>query len=208
MESSLLVCISFPMRYDACMSAKKIITIAGKLGSGKSTTAKKIAQELNLEHFSSGDFLRKLAEQKDITLQELLNQAETNPQIDTDIDTMIASYADKENIIIDSRLAYHWIPDSFKVYLEIDPEVAAERMYTNLLENESRKKTEDSSSVEEMKQKMIKRHEGDVRRYAKLYNINHTDHSNFDLVVNTGYEENNLEEVVKKIVDGYKKHVS
>ncbi|MEZ4103369.1 MAG: nucleoside monophosphate kinase [Candidatus Paceibacterota bacterium] len=39
---------------------KQIITIAGKPGSGKSTTAKRLSGELNYAHFSSGDFFRQV----------------------------------------------------------------------------------------------------------------------------------------------------
>lgn len=182
---------------------KKIITIAGKLGSGKSSTAKKIARMLNMQHFSSGDFLRKLAEERNMTIKELMIAAETDPQIDNDIDSILKSKAGEENLIIDSRLAFHWIPDSFKVYLEIDPDVAAERMFYDLESNESRQKSEHSKSIAEMKKNMIERHESDVKRYQKLYGINHTDHANFDLVINTGLPENDLDTVVKKIICAY-----
>lgn len=182
---------------------KHIITIAGKLGSGKSSTAKRIAKMLNMQHFSSGDFLRSVAEERNMSIKELMLAAETDPQIDHDIDDLLKSKASGDNLIIDSRLAFHWIPNSFKVYLEIDPDVAAERMFFDLETNESRQKSEHSKSVAEMKKNMIDRHESDVRRYENLYGINHTRHENFDLVINTGLPENDLETVVKKIICSY-----
>lgn len=182
---------------------KNIITIAGKLGSGKSSTAKKIASLLNLEHFSSGDFLRKVAENRGLSIKELMLAAESDPQIDHDIDEVLKSKGSESDLIIDSRLAFHWIPESFKVYLDIDPDIAVERMFSDLQTNESRKRSEHSQTIEEMKQNMIDRHDSDVKRYKALYDINHTEHKNFDLVINTGLKENDLEAVVAKIITEY-----
>ena len=50
---------------------KEIITIAGANGSGKSSTAKKIAQQLGFKHLSSGDLMRQIAKENNITLEEL-----------------------------------------------------------------------------------------------------------------------------------------
>lgn len=182
---------------------KSIITIAGKLGSGKSSASKELAHRLGFQHFSSGDFLRKVAEDRNISIKELMIAAESDSQIDYDIDQVLRDKGTEEDLVIDSRLAFYWIPESFKVYLEIDPEIAAQRMFLNLNENEDRKRTENSESVEEMKNNMIARHESDKKRYQNLYNLNHTDHSHFDLVIDTGLSENNLETVVQKIIENY-----
>ena len=187
--------------------SKKIITIAGKLGSGKSSAAKQVAKMLNLQHFSSGDFLRQVATERGVNIKELIIAAETDPQIDYDIDAVLQSKSNEEDLIIDSRLAFHWIPESFKVYLEIDPNIAAERMLIDLDTNESRQQSEHAKNLSEMKQNMIERHESDVKRYQNLYQLNHTDHAHFDLVINTGDPKNNLDEVVKQIINGYLEHI-
>lgn len=184
---------------------KKIITIAGKLGSGKSSTAKKIAKLLNLEHFSSGDLMRSIGKERGLSIKEIALVAETDLSVDKQIDDILKSMINKENIIIDSRLAFHWIPDSFRVYLDINSDVASKRMFQDLEDNESRKRSEYSESIKEMKQHMLERHESDVRRYQKLYGIDHTDHNNFDLVIDTGLVENDLEAVVKMIISEYLK---
>ncbi len=186
---------------------KKIITIAGKLGSGKSSTAKMVAHMLNFKHFSSGDFLRQVAVDRGLSIKELMIAAETDPQIDHDIDQVLRDKANEDHMVIDSRLAFHWIPESFKVYLEIDPNIAAKRMFFDLETNESRQQSEHTVNMEQMKQEMIERHESDIKRYEALYGINHTDHNHFDLVINTGLAENNLETVVKNIVQAFIEHM-
>ncbi|MAQ77256.1 hypothetical protein CL684_01910 [Candidatus Campbellbacteria bacterium] len=188
------------------MEPKKIITIAGKLGSGKSSAAKKVAKLLNLTHFSSGDFLRGIATERGLSIQELVKQAESNPEIDKQIDDVLKNKGGESNLIIDSRLAFHWIPESYKVYLEIDPDVAAVRMLMDLETNESRLKSEHAKNIEEMKAKMQSRYQSDIKRYKSLYNIDHTDHKHFDLVIDTGLPENDLDTVVQKIVQGFLEH--
>ncbi len=187
------------------MGKKKIITIAGKLGSGKSTTAKKLARMLNWKHFSSGDFLRHVANERGMSIKDLMIAAESDPSIDHDIDSLLKEKGKEEKIVIDSRLAFHWIPESFKVYLDIDPDLAAKRMFFDLETNESRQESEHAKNIEEMKEQMRIRHESDKKRYKKLYGIDHTDKSQFDLVINTGLPENDVDAVVKKIIDAYLK---
>ncbi len=182
---------------------KHIITISGKLGSGKSSTAKKIAKILNFDHFSSGDFLRKVAEGRGMSIKDLMIAAESDESIDREIDTLLEEKGKEDKLVIDSRLAFHWIPHSFKVYLDIEPDIAAERMFYDLETNESRQQSEHCKNIEEMKQSMIERYNSDIKRYQKLYGINYTDPKNFDLIIDTGKKENNLETVVKTIIDAY-----
>src|SRR4029079_8844125 len=106
-----------------------------------------------------------------------------------------------------SRLAFHWIPESFKVYLDLPPEIAKERILNNLKENELRRQSEESATSEEIHAKIIARRESEKKRYKELYGIeDHTDKNNFDLVIDTN--KNNLEQVVSIIVSEYKKWIS
>ncbi len=183
--------------------SKHIITISGKLGSGKSTAAKKISKILNFDHFSSGDFLRRVAESRGMSIKDLMIAAESDESIDREIDNLLCEKGKEEDLVIDSRLAFHWIPDSFKVYLDIDPNIAAERMFYDLETNESRQQSEHSQSLEEMKQNMNERYESDIKRYQLLYGIDYTDKKHFDLVLDSGKKENTIDVVVKKIIDAY-----
>ena len=47
------------------------ITISGKAGSGKSTVAKLLSEKLNLRHYSIGDLMRAIADEKGLNLLEL-----------------------------------------------------------------------------------------------------------------------------------------
>ena len=182
---------------------KEIITIAGTLGSGKSSTADMIAKKLGYNRFSSGDFMRKIALEMGISLNELSVKAQTDDSIDKKIDAAVQE-AGKLNkkIVVDSRLAFHWIPKSFKVYLNLPPEIAKERIFGDLQKNQLRKESEKATTSEEI-YGMIRRRRSEEDRYKKLYGIDHTDRNNFDLIIDT--EKNNLEQVVDIIIEEYKK---
>lgn len=186
---------------------KEIITITGTLGSGKSSTADLVAKELGFRRFSSGDFMRKIALEMGMSLNELSIKAQTDENIDKKIDEEVRKAGEMENIVIDSRLAFHWIPESFKVYLDLPPEIAKERILNNLKENELRRQSEESATSEDIHAKIISRRESEKKRYKEIYGIeDHADKSNFDLVIDTN--KNNLDQVVNIIVSEYKKWIS
>jgi cytidylate kinase len=184
---------------------KEIITISGSLGSGKSSTADLVAKKLNFKRFSSGDFMRKIALGMGISLNELSIKAQTDNSIDKKIDEEVKKAGEMEKVVIDSRLAFHWIPNSFKVYLDLPPEIAKERILNNLKVNTLRRQSEESSSSEEIYEKIISRLKSEKKRYKDLYEIDHTDKNNFDLVIDTN--KNNLEQVVDIILAEYKKWI-
>lgn len=182
---------------------KEIITICGGLGSGKSSTAKMVAEKLKFEHFSSGDFFRQVGLELGLSVNEINKRAETDPRIDEMTDQKLRDMRDKEKVVIDSRTAYHWIPESFKVYLDLPPEIAKQRVLNNVKENKLRQQSEQSSTLEEVYKKMIERFESEQKRYWDLYKINNKDMSQYDLVVDTNI--NNLQEAVDIVVSEYKK---
>ncbi|MFA5791743.1 MAG: AAA family ATPase [Candidatus Paceibacterota bacterium] len=184
---------------------KEIITICGGLGSGKSSTAKKVAEILEFKHFSSGDFFRQVGLELGLSVTETNIRAETDPKIDEMTDQKMRDLRDKDKIVIDSRLAHHWIPESFKVYLDLPTEIAKERIMNSIKEDKLRAQSEQVSSVEEVFEKMNERFESEQKRYWTLYKIDNTKKNQFDLVIDTN--KNNLEQVVNIIVSEYKKWI-
>ena len=184
------------------MEKKEIITICGGLGSGKSSTAKMVASKLGFEHFSSGDFFRQVGLELGLSINELNKKAETDPSIDIKTDEKLRDMNNRSKVVIDSRTAYHWIPQSFKVYLDLPVDIAKQRILNSIKENKLRQQSEQSNTVEEVYTKMIERFESEQKRYWDLYKINNKDMSNFDLVVDTN--KNNLEQVVEIVIVAYK----
>jgi CMP/dCMP kinase len=187
------------------MDKKHIITIAGKLGSGKSSTAKMVAKMLNYEHHSTGEFMRQMASEKNIKLDELSKMAETDDSIDKELDDHNLEIGKMNNVILDSRLGFYFIPDSFKVFLELDPRIASERILEDRKSNPDRhKEAVGFNTKEEIAESINNRLLSERKRYQYLYKIeNHTAHNNFDLVIDT--EKIPLEEVSKKVIEEYNK---
>jgi len=182
---------------------KEIITICGGLGSGKSSTAKKVAEVLGFKHFSSGDFFRQVGLELGLSVTETSIRAETDPTIDEMTDQKLRDMCNAEKVVIDSRTAYHWIPESFKVYLDLPKDIAKERILNSIKENQLRAQSEQVKNSEEVLEKMTARFESEQKRYWDLYKINNTDKKQFDLVVDTN--KNNLKQVVDIVVSEYKK---
>lgn len=185
------------------MNKKEIITITGTLGSGKSSTADGLAKELGYRRFSSGDFMRQIALKHGMSLNELQAIAEKDSSIDLEIDEAVRNAGTEEKIVIDSRLAFHWIPESFKVYLDLPPEIAKERVMHSLKDNLLRQQSEHATNADEAYQKITERLESEKKRYWELYKVDRTDRKNFDLIVDT--DKNNLEQVITIVLEEYKK---
>ena len=179
---------------------KSIITIGGPPGSGKSTIAKRTADRLGYDHYSSGDFMREMAKDRGLTLEELSKKAETNPEIDKKIDARNKKLADKTNIVVDSRLAFYFIPDSFSVYLDVSFDEAARRIYSD--EHKKRATSgEDHNELKPLKKDIAERLASEKKRYHDLYHIDHTNHKHYDLIIDTDTKD--IATVTQIVLDEY-----
>ena len=102
-------------------------------------------------------------------------------------------------MIIDARLGWYAVPDSFKVYLRVDVDEAAKRAFND----PNRKETESFATVEEQKADLIKRFNLENERYYNLYGVRKEDMSNYDFVLYT--TELTPEEANNKIIEAYEK---
>ena len=181
---------------------KSIITIAGKPGSGKSSTADLVASRLGYARHSSGDFMRAIARRRGVSINTLSEIAESDETIDFEIDEENKKLNDAADIVVDARLAFHFIPESFKVYLDLDLPTAARRIFGQ--RHPSRKESgEAAQTPREMEALIAARLASEKKRYRHLYGIDHTDPRNFDLVINTAHHS--LPEVADIIVEEYQK---
>jgi cytidylate kinase len=180
---------------------RQVITIAGSLGSGKSSTAKAVALALEFRHFSSGDLFRQLAVERGESIEAMNISAEVQRDIDLKVDNLLQEmYRTDEKLVIDSRMAWHWMPHSFKVFLVLDPDTAAERIF-NHLRDEGRM-SEDATSVQEVRTSIDRRFASEQKRYAALYGVNPTDPLNFDMLLNT--KHNDLQTVTEMVSAAYR----
>ncbi|MFC4447701.1 (d)CMP kinase [Halorussus aquaticus] len=154
-----------------------LITVSGPPGSGKSTTASKLADALDLDHVSGGDIFRELADERGYTTLEFNKLAEEDDQIDRDLDRRLRSIAaEREDVVLESRLA-GWLAGEhadFRIWLDAPLDVRAER----IAEREDK-------SVAETREETAARQGSEADRYREYYDIDITDLTIYDLSVNT-----------------------
>lgn len=184
------------------MQKKHIITLAGRPGSGKSSTSRALATQLGYEHFSSGDLFRAIGKERGSDVHQANLVAEKDSNIDTIVDNRLREIGEtQENVVIDSRLAWHWIPTSFKVYLNLDLHTAAKR----IIEHGDPARLEHEHIPNDPKAyatALQSRLDSEARRYKALYNADPYDPANYDLVVDTSKKD--FETVVQEIITSYK----
>ncbi len=169
------------------------ITITGGLYSGKSCVAKAISEAIDYTYFSVGELQRKLAVEKGMSIMEY-NDYMFHNNLDHEVDNKTMEIGRKqENFIFDARLAWYFIPDSFKIYLKVEIDIAVDRAMES-----KRGKSENYTSKQEARDRIIERRRLEVTRFNDIYNVNIDKDSNYDLVIDTSYLT--LEEVIEKIL--------
>ena len=179
---------------------KNIISLAGDLAAGKGTVSKILMEDLGYGVYRNGEYARKLAKEMGLDITSFNKYLAEHPEIDLQIEKSASEYAKtNDNFIIDARLGWYAVPESFKVYLRVDIDVAAKRAF----EDNNRKGTEQFATVEEQKKDMIERFRLENERYWNLYHVHKEDMSNYDLVIDTTNMTPN--EVANKIKEEYAK---
>lgn len=201
----------------------KIITISGEPVSGKSTVVKSLIKKYEEEGFnvhviSTGNLFREVIKEEylkmypdriDANLADIQADesfAKKRAEIDGLIDGMIAEKGKEINskerpndvYIIDSRLAWHNIPDSYAVRLTVDEKIAGQRVF-----DDNTRGSEDAyKTVEEAVEKTRQRKLGEIERYKERYGVDLINPENYDLIVDTSYS--NTAELANIIIDGEK----
>ncbi len=177
-----------------------IISFNGDHGSGKSTVAKKVSEKLNYPRYYMGQMFRDLATKKGLTLAEFQNLCDNDPLADKEVDGYMIELAKKEsNFVIEGRTAWHFIPNSIKLYLKVDETEAAKRILKEIDTNVARK-AEDKNldSLESIIASERDRTARDDKRYMQYYGINIREEKNYDLVLDT--TNLSVEEVFEKVM--------
>lgn len=159
-----------------------IISISGDLGSGKSVLASALVDTWKAERYSTGMVQRRIADQLGITTLELNKRAESDKSIDDQIDSVFRNLAKTPcNLIVDSRMAFHFLPGSFRIKLEVDPQIAVARIKGDT----SRVGEGPYNSIEEVQAAITARKASERARFKAYYNVDIADHAGYDLVINT-----------------------
>ena len=178
------------------------ITITGELGSGKSTVAKLVAEQLGFAFFSTGDAHRQLAEKLHITTLQLNERALTDKSIDQQIDGQFQALENQDTpYVVDSRLAFHFLPNSFKVMLTVEPLVGAQRIM-----NAQRSSEAVYTDVQACLKANETRRKIEKQRFMDLYGVDISDKNAFDYVLDTTNQT--PEDTAKSLIFQYKQHLN
>ncbi len=183
------------------------ITLTGNLGSGKSTIANIMSEKYGFEIYSTGKIQRELAEERGLTVLEMNKLMQQDHSFDNIIDdrTTQLSIESKKDLFFDSRLAWHFAKNAFKVFLSVSIDEASRRVFND----NKRGNVESYKSIEETKANLIERAHTEDVRYKELYDLNYFDLNNYDLVLDSTFTKPDiLAEVILNEKKAYEEAVN
>jgi len=155
-----------------------LITISGLPGSGKTTVARLVAEQLGLEHVYAGDLFRRQAAARGLSLEEYARRAETDHSIDRALDEQMQARAARDEAVLEGRLAAFMADaarrPALKVFLDAPEPVRAARIVAR-----------EGGAAEARLQETQAREASDARRYREIYGFDYHDRSRYDLVLST-----------------------
>lgn len=178
-----------------------IITISGKPCTGKSTMAEIFVKKYGFERIYAGAVFKQVAREMNKDITELVGSEqiyEVDYRVDNELKKIYETRSN-ENILIESRTAWSFMPDAFNVFVDVSDEVMAARLF-----NSERSILERGENIDEAKRKVQERYNNDVERYKKIYNIDCSNLDNYDFVL----DNSNLtpEETAEKIFEAYQNY--
>lgn len=184
-----------------------VITFNGDEGAGKTTIGKKVAQKLGYKYYYTGQIFRDMADKRELSLVEYIKLGETDPSIDKEIDDRTIELAKKENnFILDSRMAWHFIPASLKIYLKVEELIGVKRIFEELKKENNRNETRTIHTMETLLEKIRDRKKIDNKRYMQYYGVNIHDEKNYDFILDT--TDLSPKEVFEKVMDFINKNLT
>lgn len=149
------------------------IAISGRSGCGNTTVSRILAESLDIS-FINYTF-RSLAQELNMPLPEIIEKAKTDFSYDRMVDTKQVELALRASCVLGSRLAIWMLPTAdLRVYLTASEDVRTGRIMNR-----------EGGSFEETKSFTAMRDAEDTRRYRELYDIDNTEYSFADLVIDT-----------------------
>jgi cytidylate kinase len=173
---------------------KRVITIGGLHGTGKSSVADLISKRFGLRRVSAGIIFRQLAEERGLTLEEFSRVAEEEVGIDRLIDDRLKAEAERGNVVIDGQLA-GWMAGEnadLNILLTAEDDTRIRRIADR-----------DCRDYEAALKETKAREASEAERYLEYYGVDLSDISIYDLIVNTElYDLDEVVDIVAAAVEG------
>ena len=170
-----------------------IITVSGYHGTGKTTYAARLANELGLRHVSAGMLFRKLAQEKGMSLEEFGQIALKDPSIDRMIDERTMTEAEKGDVVIDGQIA-GWVLKEIadlRIHLVTPEPIRIQRIAER-----------DHLTVEEARRQTVSREKVQRERYKLHYGFKVEDFSIYQLILDTS--TGRIESISRILLDAAK----
>ena len=171
------------------------VAISGKSGCGNTTVSRLVADALELK-FINFTF-RTLAQEKGLSLKEVLALAANDDFWDREVDTRQVELARASGgCVLGSRLAIWMLPEAdLKVVLTADSETRAQRIQSR-----------EGGELAAIAEFTAARDSQDMERYKRIYKIDNDEYSFADLIIDTG--EIGPQEIAGRIITEVKKKIS
>ena len=163
------------------------IAVSGKSGCGNTTVSGLLAKTLGIKLINFT--FRQLAQEKGMTLAEVIEAAKTDDTYDKSVDTRQVELAKKESCVLGSRLAIWMLKEAdVKIYLLASDELRAKRILKR-----------EGGDLAQITAFTKMRDSEDTKRYKALYGIDNNDYAQTaDLVIDTAV--NVPEKIVENIL--------
>jgi cytidylate kinase len=149
------------------------IAISGKSGCGNTTVSRLVAEKMGLR-FINFTF-RTLAEERGISLNEVLEKAAGDDFWDREVDSRQVRLAREDGCVLGSRLAIWMLEEAdLKVYLRALPNTRALRIVKR-----------EGGALEEVAAFTVERDRQDRERYLRIYGIDNDRYDFADMVIDT-----------------------
>lgn len=171
------------------------ITVSGPPGCGATTLVEGLATALDCGYVSGGELFREIADERDMSLSQLIAKTGESEEIDRALDRRLRTIAEQwgtanKAFVLESRLA-GWIAGNradLRIWLDAPDEIRADRTLDR----------------EEMTSEMQVREVIEEKRYKSYYGIDLSDRSIYDLAINTGrWDPDGTLEMVLTAIEQY-----
>lgn len=182
----------------------RIITVSGRIASGSTTLAKKLAEHLRWKHMEGGEiFWEKVRGRLN------LSQNETNLRPDEEDkffdDSLRKILETEKKIVLETKLAgflAKGLKDVFKILVICEDQAGVDQTQIRI----DRLVNRENLSIHDAKEEVITRETNDIEKWRRLYgdsdpNWNYWDSKYYDLVVNTYFQdqEKSLKQAVEAL---------
>lgn len=181
------------------------ITIGGPPGSGKGTVGRMLAEHYGLTFVSGGDLFRKAAAERNMSMEEFDIYTREHPEarVDAEIDGLQKRMGlEQDNFVLESRLAWFLVPESFKIKIHCEADECARRIAQVSSDERIAYTQDDLETTKEKTRLRFEAHKAKIREIYGIEDLIADEH--FDVVVDsTGIPAREVADILITKIDAH-----